>query len=145
MHVDGGTIWEVFFYGFTLDMAAARKEVFGDNPPKAGSKLYIIYNGKTGPSPEQVKRGLFTIIPRALSTLTKAHAWGDLYRIYMITQRDQIDFNYASIPDDYEHKGKELFDRAEMNRLFDVGFELAKSDYKWRKSPPGFGDVRAGE
>jgi hypothetical protein len=137
MHVDGGTITEVFFYGFTLDLPAARKEVFGDKAPKPGGAIYIIRNGKLTATPEPVPRSLPKIISTALSTLTRAQGWGDLHRIYTVTQRDQIDFNYVGIPDDYVPAGKEAFDPKEMNRLFNLGFEMAKSGYEWHKVPPG--------
>ncbi|HEG44318.1 MAG TPA: patatin-like phospholipase family protein [Phycisphaerales bacterium] len=137
MHVDGGTIAGVFFHGFTLDLPAARKEVFGDKAPEPGGAIYIIRNGKIAANPEQVPRNLVKIIPRALATLTRSQGWGDLYRVYVITKRSQIDFNYVGIPDDDVATSKEAFDQTEMNRLFDLGFEIAKSGYKWHKVPPG--------
>ena len=141
MHVDGGTLASVFFYGFTLDLPAARKEVFGQHAPKPGGKLYVIRNGKLEVLPEQVQRKLTKIIGRAISILTKAQTSGDLYRIYAITQRDGIDFNYVDIPTDYEPISKKSFDQAEMNRLFDFGFEMAKSGDKWNKVPPGLEQI----
>jgi len=137
MHVDGGTTTGVFFHGFTLDLAAARKEAFGDKVPKPGGAIYIIRNGKIAPGPEQIRRHFAKIIKRALETFTRSQGWGDLYRVYIVTQRDQVDFNYVGIPDDYVSVGKEPFDPKEMNRLFDLGFEMAKDGYKWHKVPPG--------
>jgi hypothetical protein len=137
MHVDGGTTTGVFFHGFTLDLPAARKEAFGDKAPKPGGAIYIIRNGKIAPDPQQIRRHFTKIIKRALSTLTKSQGWGDLYRVYIVTKRDQVDFNYVGIPDDYVPAGKEMFDPKEMNRLFDLGFEMAKPGYKWHKVPPG--------
>ncbi len=145
MHVDGGTIAGVFFYGFTLDLPAARKEAYREKVPKPGGVIYIIRNGKLASSPEQVPRSLPKIMRIALSTLTRAQGWGDLYRIYTITQRDQLDFNYIGIPDDYTPSGKEAFDLEEMNRLFDLGFEMAKSGDKWRKVPPGLEKSPSGQ
>ena len=136
MHVDGNTIVGVFFYGLMLDLPAARKEVFGKRMEPGGS-IYIIRNGKFTALPEPVARSLPKIIRRSLSTLTRAQSWGDLYRIYTVTQKDQIQFNYAGIPDDYVPESKEPFDIKEMNRLFDLGFEMAESGYEWNKVPPG--------
>jgi hypothetical protein len=137
MHVDGATTTGVFFHGFTLDLPAARKEVHGEKAPKPGGAIYIIRNGQIAPDPEQVRRHFAKIATRALSTLIRAQGWSDLYRVYIITKRDQVDFHYVDIPDDYVPAGKEAFDPKEMNRLFDLGFELAKSGYKWHKVPPG--------
>jgi hypothetical protein len=137
MHVDGGTLTQVFFYGFVLDLPAARREIFGRDAPKPGGSLYIIRNGKIGPTPEPVIRSLPHIIETSLAAVTRASGFGDLFRIYTITQRDQIGFNYVEIPNDYVSGSKEMFDQVEMNRLFDLGFEMAKSGDKWHKVPPG--------
>ncbi len=137
MHVDGGTITQVFFYGFVLDLPAARKEILGKDAPKPGGSIYIIRNGKIGPTPRQIRRYLPSIIKRSLSTTSRAHGFGDLYRIYVITKMDQIDFNYAAIPNDYVPAEKEMFDPEEMKRLFVLGFQMAKYGYKWHKVPPG--------
>jgi hypothetical protein len=31
-----------------------------------------------------------------------------------------------------------MFDQEEMNRLFELGYQLAKNGYAWQKAPPGF-------
>jgi hypothetical protein len=143
MHSDGGTITSVFFYGFMLDLHAARKEIFGEQAPPPGGALHIIRDGKLQAAPQQVERKLTSIIGRALSILTKAQTGGDLYRIYAITQRDKIDFNYVDIPTDYKPISKKSFDTAEMNRLFNLGFEMAKSGDKWHKVPPGLEKIES--
>jgi len=136
MHVDGGTITEVFFDGCMLDFAVARKEVFGQDAPKPGIAVYIIRNGKLTPSPQQVPRSLPKITRRALSTLNKAHGWDHLHHIYEMARRNQVAFNYIDIPQDFELPDKEAFDLEEMNRLFSLGVNLAKSGYQWHKLPP---------
>jgi hypothetical protein len=137
MHSDGNTCTNVFFYGFMLDLHAARKEVFGDKAPPPGGAIHIIRDGKLQAAPQQVERKLSTIIGRAISVFSKAGASGDLYRIYAITQRDRIDYNYIDIPTDYEPISKKQIDTAEMNRLFNLGFDMGKSGNKWHKVPPG--------
>ncbi len=137
MHVDGGVTTEVFLYGFMLDIdAAARQTARKVEVDKRGS-VYIIRNGKIDATPKQIQRKLPQIIQRSLSVLTRSHTWGDLYRIYVISQRDRIDFNYACIADDYVPQAKEPFDPEEMKRLFEMGFQKASRGYRWRKLPPG--------
>ncbi|MHC4499358.1 MAG: hypothetical protein ACYS21_09630 [Planctomycetota bacterium] len=46
--------------------------------------------------------------------------------MYTSAEDDGVDFNYVSIPDNYEGHGKEPFDPVEMRRLFDLGFDMAK-------------------
>jgi len=138
MHVDGGTLTQVFFYSGTLDIEAARGEVYGDDFQPTGGGLYIIRNGKLQPDPVQVDRNLAKISSRAIDSMIKTSVVGDLYRIYAFTSRDDIGFFYTDIPDDYEPQSTELFDRAEMNRLFEVGYQHAMSGNPWRNTPPGF-------
>lgn len=136
LHVDGGVTRGVFLYGFMLDLDAATTQIQSRAPHKK-RRVYVIRNGKLAPSPHLVTPRLVEIIPRAIYSLTKANAWGDLYRIYAIAQRDNIDFNYAFIPDNFVPKAKEVFDPDQMNQLFDLGFNLAASGYEWSTAPPG--------
>jgi hypothetical protein len=138
MHADGGTVTQVFFYGGTIDIEAGRREIYGDDFQPSGGGIYIIRNGQVQPDPIQVDRNLPAISSRAVDTMIKTAVVGDLYRIFAFTRRDDIGFNYTGIPDDYEPQSKELFDQAEMNRLFQVGYQLGMSSNPWRSSPPGY-------
>jgi hypothetical protein len=141
MHADGGTLTQVFYYMGTLDAAAGRREIYGNQFQPSGGGLYIIRNGQVQPEPVQVDRNLAAISSRAIDTMIKAAVVGDLYRIYAFTSRDDIGFNYAGIPEDYEPQTTELFDKAEMNRLFQIGYQLGMSGNPWQSTPPGFEDT----
>ena len=141
MHADGGTVTQVFFFDGVLDLRAAAREAFGMNHGDIGS-LYIIRNGQLAPQPKQIQRRLPDISSRAISTMVKTAALNDLFRIYSFAQRDGVDFNYVDIPDDYESRSKELFDQAEMNRLFEIGYQLAISGDAWQKLPPGLAPLQ---
>ena len=91
--------------------------------------------------PKQVPRRFISITKRGLSTLMKAHSWEEMFRLYELAKEDNVDFNYVSIPDNYIEHSKEPFDPKNMKRLFDLGYEMAKSGYKWRKTMPGFGET----
>jgi hypothetical protein len=61
----------------------------------------------------------------------------DLFRLYMITQRDGVDYNLAFIEDDFEAPPRhEDFDPAYMNALFTYGYAKARTGYAWQKVPP---------
>ena len=49
-----------------------------------------------------------------------------------------MDYNIAFIPSDFEEKPKEEFDLEYMNKLFDLGYQMVRSGYPWKKAPPGF-------
>jgi hypothetical protein len=135
MHVDGGLVAQVFFYGFTLNLPAAAQEAgVSRNGPV---RLYVLRNGQLANSWKLTLPRLLPIADRTINGLIGAQAVGDLYRIYTIATRDGIEFNLACIPDDYVPAASESFDRAEMNRLFNLAFELARAGYAWHKLPPG--------
>ena len=75
---------------------------------------------------------------RAISSLTKYQGVGDLYRIYVLAQRDGIDYNLAFIPVDFHPKRNSEFDPKYMNQEFEMAYNLARSGYRWSKYPPGF-------
>jgi len=63
---------------------------------------------------------------------------GDLYRIYVTTQREGLDFNLAYIGPDFTFENKkEDFDPPFMRALFDYGYNLGRQGDPWKKIPPG--------
>ncbi len=137
MHADGGTMSQVFFYGNVVDFKAAREAA--RRPTLAtGGRIYVIRNAQVKPEPTQVKRTLQSVTSRAVSTLIKSMGLSDLYRIYAKAQARGIDFNYVEVPVYFVWQGKEAFDRAEMNRLYEVGYRQAMSGGGWSKTPPYF-------
>ena len=146
MHVDGGLNTQVFFHGLMIDIAEGKKELmeeegFAENKGVSGLQtgaVYIIRNGKIEPTPKQVKRKIRDNIGQTLATMIKSSARHDLLRMYFITQREDIEFNYIGIPEDFESTASEPFDQEEMNRLFLLGYEMARSGIKWRTTLPGF-------
>jgi hypothetical protein len=135
MHVDGGTAAQVFFYGFTLDLpAAARAAGLHQHVP---IRLFIIRNGKLTVPWQLVHPKILPIADRSLNGLIGSQVVGDLYRIYVIAERDGIEFNLAYIPNDYEIGSHESFDKEAMKRLFQLGYDWARGGHPWQKLPPG--------
>ena len=132
LHVDGGAASQVFLYPMGLDYedVLAKLEVPGR------PKVYIIRNSRLEPIYEQVENKLFPIAGRSLSSLVRTQGIGDIYRIYLETCRDGLDFNLAYIPADFTEKSREDFDSGYMNKLFTVAHERAKEGYPWDKLPP---------
>ncbi|MGA2498636.1 MAG: patatin-like phospholipase family protein [Tepidisphaeraceae bacterium] len=137
MHVDGSIIQQFVLYGY----AVSPQSPGGATRPSAGPvpKVYAIRNGKIAPEPQAVTPGLFPIDNRAITTLTKSQAIGDIYQAYAMTRVQGLDFNLAFIPDDFNMQGLqaiEEFDTRSMIALFNCGYSLGRSDYPWRKTPP---------
>jgi predicted acylesterase/phospholipase RssA len=150
MHVDGGTVTEMMLYEEAIKpMTAHVKEVQSivQNKELLSSlvhrerALYIIRNDQVKPEWDSVKPRLGNIAGRAISTLVKTHGEGDLYRIYVLALRDKIDYNLASIPADFNAPSDGMFDTVFMNKLFNLGYEMARNGYPWEKYPPGYQPV----
>jgi hypothetical protein len=65
---------------------------------------------------------------------------GDLYQIYALCERDGNDFNLAYIPSDFDEQAGEGFDPVYMGKLFELGRQMARGGFPWKKAPPGFDD-----
>ncbi len=134
MHGDGGTITQVFLYPPSMKL---REEAEAAGI-KRDRSVYIIRNARFVPDWAETPRRTLPIAGRAVSSLITTQGIGDLYRTYLNTQRDGIDYNLAAIPSDFTEQAKEAFDREYMQKLFDVAFEMARQGFPWQKVPPGF-------
>ena len=95
-------------------------------------------HGSVEPGFEPVDPKLMSITRRSISTLIRTQGVGDLYRLFVLADRDDIDYNLAFIPDTFHEKPAEQFDRVYMGRLFELGYEAARRGFPWKKLPPGF-------
>ena len=141
MHVDGGTVAQAFLYppSFSLKQASARLGI--SERKLRGSRrriAYVIRNGRLSRPDESVKVQTLAIAKQAISTMIVSSGVNDTYRMYLTTQRDGVDFNLASVGDDFNVPYKGPFDREYMRTLFDYGFEKGNAGYVWQKAPPGY-------
>ena len=132
LHVDGGTASQVFLYpvGVDLEEIERRLRVPGR------SKVYVIRNSRPDPKYEPVDNKLVPIAGRSISSVVRTQGIGDLYRIFLETCRDGLDFNLAYIPESFDEDPDSEFDPEYMKNLFDMAFTAAKAGYPWEKMPP---------
>lgn len=134
MHVDGGVMTQVFFYGDIIDIDEAHETLgIKDNPQ---ARIFILRSGQISKNYKPVDMSIFSIAGKTLTSLTMTQAIGDLYRIYLIAQKNGIDYNLGTVPDEYVSNPKEPFDPDELKRLYDLGYKMAASGYPWKKYPP---------
>lgn len=132
LHVDGGATAQVFLYPAGVDWHDVLDKLEVPGRPRA----YVIRNSKLEAPWESVENKMLEITGRTISSLIRTQGLGDLYRIYLTTQRDGLDYNLACIPDDFEAEKNEVFDPVYMSALFDRGYAMARSGYPWKKKPP---------
>ena len=134
MHVDGGTMSQVFFYPPSLHV----QEVTEEHQVTRERKVYIIRNARLDPEWTHVERRTMSIAGRAISGLIHTQGIGDLYRIYATAQRDGADFNLAFIPPSFDAPHREEFDNEYMRALYKTAYDEAAKGYQWHKVPPGY-------
>jgi hypothetical protein len=134
MHVDGGTMSQVFVYPPSLDIEALSRKLGTQRERRA----YIIRNARLDPEWAEVERRTMSIAGRSISSLIHTQGIGDLYRIYLTCQRDGVDFNLAYVPASFNAPHREEFDTEFMRALFNTGYDMAAKGYPWEKVPPGF-------
>ncbi|MEY6430858.1 patatin-like phospholipase family protein [Thioalkalicoccus limnaeus] len=134
MHVDGGTMSQVFVYPPSLHVDELAQELGAQRE----RRVYVIRNARLDPEWAQVERRTMSIAARAISSLIHTQGIGDLYRIYLTSRRDGVDFNLAYVPESFDTPHREEFDTEFMRALFKTGYDLAAQGYRWEKVPPGF-------
>lgn len=129
MHVDGGTIAQLFLYPPALEAnrLLKRKRV-----------AYIIRNARLDPDYVMAERRTINIAGRAINTMLAASGHNDVLRIYFTSQRDGVDYNLAYIGADFTLEKKGEFEQPYMQSLFQYGYEKARSGREWHKVPPSF-------
>ena len=132
LHVDGGATSQVFLYPIGIDYDEVLERLAVPGRPE----VYIIRNSRLDPIYEQVRNKLFPIAGRSLDSLVRTQGIGDLYRIYLQTCRDGLEFNLAYIPSDFTEQPEDEFDSEYMRDLFNTAFEQAKAGYDWEQMPP---------
>jgi len=138
MHCDGGAEAQVFLRGFMLDVEDALQGA-GLTTGAVRGRLFVIRNGRPDDRP-----GYAAIEPTALSIaeatiekLFKVSTTSSLYRMYVLADRYGVEFNLRMIPQDFDVGFPALvFDRAGMNRLFDLGYRTGRDSAEWAKHPP---------
>jgi hypothetical protein len=81
------------------------------------------------------------IADRAIATLIQAQGLSDLYQLYVIAQRDGIDYNVACIPQSFTERLDAPFDQTYMRNLFAVGRDTMLNGTAWSGVPPGFNAI----
>ena len=135
MHVDGGTVSQVFFFPPGLRAKEFLKKFQIENNKL---RIFVIRNSKLTADWITVSPRASAIAQRSIGALIRSQGKGDVNQIYLRSLRDEIEFNLAFIPQSFSLKPQEEFDSKYMRALFDLGFKQAKEGFPWQKDPIGF-------
>ena len=136
VHVDGGATSQVTFVSPSIPIKALTEEAVGRNVRR---HLYLVMNNELIPPYTPVRLRIANIGGAAVSSLIRGSGTGDLYKLYVVAERDDIDFSVGWIPARTRCSPPiETFDPVFMRCLFEVGGELFRSGELWRDLPPSF-------
>ena len=141
LHVDGGAASQVFLYPVGIDWQEILRKL--EVPGRPG--IYLVRNARLKPEWQAVRNKLTSVMFRSVDSLIRTQGIGDLYRIYLTAQRDDMEFNLARIPDTFQEEETEMFDPVYMGKLFQIGREMARNGFPWEKMPPEMVPAAAAE
>ena len=138
MHMDGSAQSQLFLRGFMLDLEESlEKSGLGE---RVEASLYVIRNGTADEETTRhlVNASSVSIASAVINGVFALSTDSSLYRVYVLANRNNFDFNLAAIPDDvFPELDPLVFDLATMRKVYDYAFERAKNGYEWSKMPPG--------
>lgn len=132
MHVDGGTGSQVFVYPAAVDWHRITERLKVKGKPG----VYVIRNAFIDPEYQENERSILAIASHSIDSLIRTQGIGDLYQIYKLCERDGNDFNLTYIPSTFTDRPTEVFDPVYMNKLYELGHEMALKGDPWMKTPP---------
>ena len=132
MHVDGGVTAPVFTLPEAFLLSNARPE------RRLRLNIYVLINNTLDPDFQVVPDRNIDIAGQTVSTMLKARTRSVIFRTYEFAQNNGLGFNLTYL----DEEGLDCaigFDTVCMRRLYDYGFEKARSGRFWQKSPPSPG------
>jgi hypothetical protein len=135
-HVDGSTSSSMFFVPPYVP-----PEERAELPATwlYGSDMYLLVSGKLYADPVPVKARAFNIASNAVSTILYDQTRSDLHKLFLFSVLTGMNYNMASIPMGLPVTTDSTdFKPEEMTRMFEAGAEWARTNRKWRHTPPGY-------
>ena len=134
MHVDGGATSQVTFVWPSVPIKERTEEAIGRNLQR---HLYVIMNTDLIPPYGPISPRINKIGGASIASLIRGSGIGDLYKLYLVAERDDIDYSVGWVPSDIPCETPvETFDPVFMQCLYDVGQDLLRTGQLWRDLPP---------
>ena len=130
MHVDGGTIQQVF--------VAPDSVLYGetkDRPFPQLKNLYVLLNNQVDPSFKVVTNETIAVGTRSLATILKREVHNNVQASFAYARRHGVGFHLAALPGDYDDSAGDTFDPAFMRSLYAYGVAQGKSATPWTDAP----------
>jgi len=142
MHVDGGASDEVIFRAFMVADLNRAAGMPGAYAP-AGSRLYVISNGKLYADSKCVRPHLTNTVSAAARSIIYGKTRDEMYRIYWNCLESGMEFRLTAVPQDFrmQQSGGLTVTTEDQHRLFQegraIGLRTMVLGEGWRDLPPG--------
>ena len=130
MHVDGAVTWPVFTLPAAFLLSNARPE------RRLRLDIYVLINNELDPDFQAVPDRNVDIAGRSVSTMVKNQTRTVIFRTYEFAQENGLTFNLSYIDEKALPDSGSLFDTVYMRRIYEYGYEKARSGRSWQKEPP---------
>ena len=134
MHVDGGATQQVMLFSPDFPIRQVDQQL----GVQVNRSIYVLINNKLQKPYEIVRPRVLAIAGSAISSLLGGAGAGDIYKIYAIAERDDMDLHVTWIPRDFDAISEEIFDPKYMKALYDLGYEHGLAGDRWIDRPPDF-------
>ena len=134
MHVDGGVTAPVFTLPAAFLLSNARPE------RRVRWNIYVLINNTIDPDFRVVPDRIVDIAGQTVSAMLKAQTRSVIFRTYEFAQENGLGFNLTYLDEERLDCGAG-FDTACMRRLYQYGYEKARSGRFWQTRPPSPGPM----
>lgn len=132
LHVDGGTIAQLFFAPPEIRLGEFERRHFGHVRLRC---IYLIRNGRLNAQYATTQESTLAIGRRAIETAIKYQVISDLARMKSHAAADDAQLRFVAIPTDFTAMPRTDYDRDYMQRLFEAGLRVGREGL-WSADPP---------
>jgi len=135
-YVDGGVRRNIFLEAATAELG----QMQSDEDSERDATVYSLVNGTLNVGHKDIRRRVLDIARRSTDVLLDESTDGNLLRIFLQAQKEEITFLMTLIPSDIcdvEGSPENQFDPDLMRCLYDEGRKIARDNSEpWRSEPP---------
>jgi predicted acylesterase/phospholipase RssA len=131
MHVDGGTLDQFFVAPAAVLAATSDYKI-------PATQIYAVINTGLQPVFQVVDRNAASILTATVSAAVENDTRLMIDRVYVAAKRNEVGFNVASIPPDFNAPSRGPFDPIYMGALYQAGENLGKSATPFADQPPAY-------
>lgn len=131
MHIDGTVSAPVFLLPDAFLFGGKAIASHGVRPD-----LYVIVNGRIDPVFEVVPNQTQAIAVRSFASMNRVGTQAALAQIYSVASRENLGFHLSYIGTDIPDSGGTGFETEAMRRLYDYGYQKARSGSLWETKLP---------